>query len=468
MRLDMLKRLHEHAGTEEKAKPRLAIVSTYDDLCGIAGYTRRLVHQLQPHFETEVFDLDQFFMRSTHPNVRKLADRMIKDFCQSLRNFDFVNIQLEHGTFGSRHRDVHRRISWIAKAAPALSITFHTILPQEGFDVQSVIENLARLRLKTALFIVGNHFIHKSVTNKLYGMLRRQQKRKPVSIIVHTRRDMRLMRYVNKFSRVFDHPLAFWDSQLATELRDTMSREKLHVISHLDKDTKLIGVFGFISEYKGFDTVVSALHLLPKEYHLVFFGGLHPNEIKKGVAIHPYIDKLLKGAKVGSLVFDDIGERSVTLNVDASMSHLMLEHPKDLSKRIHFLGPQSDEEFAKAFTVCDVVVLPYLEIGQSSSGVLSSALEMGARIIAARNHAFIQFTRYHPNSIELFEVGNHVELAERILAPDQFPHATRPLRYNVETNAATYVAANSPDECLTAAKPARLAEWTQKLTTIPK
>jgi hypothetical protein len=39
-------------------RPRVAIVSTYDELCGIAGYTRALEKQLRPLMEIEVFDLD--------------------------------------------------------------------------------------------------------------------------------------------------------------------------------------------------------------------------------------------------------------------------------------------------------------------------------------------------------------------------------------------------------------------------
>jgi len=44
----------------------------------------------------------------------------------------------------------------------------------------------------------------------------------------------------------------------------------------------------------------------------------------------------------------------------------LIEHPKDLSDRIHFLGPQSDVDFLAGMAICDAVVFPYLEVGQSS------------------------------------------------------------------------------------------------------
>ncbi len=58
---------------------KLAIVSTYDEMCGIAAYTRKLVPQLEDNFDITVFDLDQLFMRAQSHDVRMQADQQIKD-----------------------------------------------------------------------------------------------------------------------------------------------------------------------------------------------------------------------------------------------------------------------------------------------------------------------------------------------------------------------------------------------------
>lgn len=81
-------------------RPRLAIVSTYDELCGIAGYTRALEQQLRGGMDVQVFDLDQYLLRSNNPRVQALGDKHIKEIAKELNNFDSVNIQLEHGTLG--------------------------------------------------------------------------------------------------------------------------------------------------------------------------------------------------------------------------------------------------------------------------------------------------------------------------------------------------------------------------------
>ncbi len=119
-----------------------------------------------------------------------------------------------------------------------------------------------------------------------------------------------------------------------------------------------------------------------------------------------------------------------------------MTHPNDLGSRIHFLGAQTDEDFMRGMAMCDAVVLPYREVGQSSSGPMSMALDMGARIIAARNHAFLQFARYHPNSIEMFEIGNFLELAEKLASDSAVDISARPRKYNTVTNRDVYVCAN--------------------------
>ena len=212
--------------------------------------------------------------------------------------------------------------------------------------------------------------------------------------------------------------------------------------------SKLIGVFGFLGRYKGFDTVVRALHHLPEEYHLLIFGGVHPNEIRRHQPIDPVVSSLFDAGYIDTSVVErtrtspGASAPAISVAVDGSMRDLLVEHPKDLSSRIHFLGAQSDADFVSGMVVCDAVVFPYLEVGQSSSGPISQSLELGCRVIASRTHTFLQFARYHPDTIEFFDIGNHLELAGRMLARPQFDTRERPLAFNVETNKATYLTAN--------------------------
>jgi len=232
------------------------------------------------------------------------------------------------------------------------------------------------------------------------------------------------------------------------DIRRVASRKRFPVLDDVPAAGRLIGVFGFLGRYKGFDTVVRALHHLPKDHHLLIFGGVHPNEIKPHQPIDPVVSSLFDAGYVDTSVAERIlsnGEGTapaVSVAVDNSMRDLLIEHPKDLSDRIHFMGAQSDIDFLAGMAICDAVVFPYLEVGQSSSGPISQALELGCRVIASRTHTFIQLSRYHHNLIEFFDIGNHLELAGRVRARPQFERREHLPAFNVETNKAVYLAAN--------------------------
>jgi glycosyltransferase involved in cell wall biosynthesis len=188
------------------------------------------------------------------------------------------------------------------------------------------------------------------------------------------------------------------------------------------------------------------LHHLSKDHHLLIFGGIHPNEIPPHQRIHPHLASLLETAYVDATLYGQLhGGTSSGLNLDIErhFAELFGAHPRDLSNRVHFMGALEDGDFLAGMAICDVVVFPYLEVGQSASGPISQAVELGCRVIASRTHTFLEFASYHPNTIEFFDIGNHLELAKRITARRQYAARREPPRYNVETNKAVYLAANT-------------------------
>ncbi len=430
------------------SRPRLALVSTYNELCGIAAYTRSLEKQLADGFEVTVFDLNQYLLRSNHRRVRKFGDRHIQEICREIRDFDSINLQLEHGTLGISAHDIYRRFNWLLRAAPRISVTFHTMFQPEAFDFNGYLRALVRCNFAKAAALRSSYLRTHLLSAGIAGRLRRAQRFKPVSVIVHTRRDLAQMKFVHGLRDIYDHPLSFLGNQDASDIRRCASRNRFTILDQVPKTGRLIGVFGFLGRYKGFDTVIRALHHLPADYHLLIFGGVHPNEIRPHQSIDPVVSSLFDAGYVDtsiaerSRVVSGAGAPAVSVAVDGSMRDLLVEHPKDLSQRIHFLGATGDSDFLAGMAICDTVVFPYLEVGQSSSGPISQALELGCRVIASRTHTFLQLDRYHRNAIEFFDIGNHLELAARILARPQFDASQRLLSFNVETNRATYLAAN--------------------------
>lgn len=435
-----------NAGT----KPKLAIVSTYDELCGIAGYSRALAGYLAEDFEIEVFDLDQFLMRSASRTTVQRADAQVRDICDRLGEFDAVNIQLEYGTLGYAERDILRRFKMLVEAAPHLSVTFHTILPSEPFPGERIRRHLTRAKVWKAYATLRDHRQAKSFRSAIYATLREAQKSKPVHVIVHTARDARAMTHFNGFEHVHHHPLAFLTEAEVDRLQNAGARANYPSLVRLPDGAKIIGLFGFVSEYKGIHTALKAMNLLPDSYHLAIFGGLHPGEIRppergEPAQVHPYVERLLGESHVDETLADALGTARLSIDLAQGGGRGRIASPRDLRDRVHFMGVQSDDALAAAMGAVDVVALPYFEVGQASSGPMSIAAEMGAPIVASRTQAFMQFDKYNPGRASFFDVGNHLELAQRIRDAVEAPVAPGPLTYTTETNRRIYVAANRPD-----------------------
>ena len=424
-------------------RPRIAIVSTYDELCGIAGYTRALEQQLAPYADITVFDLDQYLLRSPHQRIQRLADEHIKEIAARLHRFDSVNIQLEHGTLGRTNRQIARRFQHLALAAPSLSVTFHTVLLGGPLPWDTLLRLLLTANLAGAGRVLGDARRGRILARGIQGTLRRLQRTKPVSVIVHTKRDMRMMHDLFGLEQVLHHPLSFIPRAEAQALRARVRRTDFPPLARLPAGGKLIGTFGFLSAYKGFDTAIQALRFLPEDHHLLIFGGLHPQGIKREEAIDPYVQKLLRLARIGQSPLDHLRESGVKLTAGgAELAALLADHPRSLQDRVHFMGALPDEQFHAAMALCDAAVFPYLEVGQASSGPIAIALEMGTRIIASRTAAFRAFAKYHPDMLEFFDIGNFAELATRILCPALRPAGVPVLRYDTQSNARLYLEAS--------------------------
>lgn len=427
--------------------PRIAIVSTYDDLCGIAGYTRALVRQLSPMMDVQVFDLDQFLLRSPHPRIQKLGDAHIKDIARQLPDFDFVNIQLEYGTLGLTTRQILKRSRALMRAARAITVTFHTMLGVEPMDWERAARELRRLRPDLALQALLDSRRATLLAYRFYGMMREMQRRKPVRAIAHTGRDARLLRDLHGIREVAHHPLAFVGAAEAASIRRQARREDFPLLRQVPPNARLIGTFGFLSPYKGFETAIRALRLLPDDHHLLIFGGVHPQSIARHVPLDSYIGRLLHEGRIGQSALDALsgeGDGRRSLAIDGSATSLLADHPQQLTDRIHFMGVLDDAGFCSAMALCDAVVIPYLEVGQTSSGPISMALDMGCRVIASRTRAFLQLARYHPDEIEFFDIGNFAELAQRLAAEAPASRPPRRMRFDAATNAELYLRMHRP------------------------
>lgn len=406
---------------------RLAIISSYHELCGNATYTEVLKNEFAKYCEVEVLPLKTDILSSSNRKVAALANRHIEDICKELKHYDYVNIQFEAGLYGNVRTDIIRRVEKIIDASPNLIFTMHRIDIGDSLLDKGYIKRMVGGKLVQGLKMYRQNTYMAKIYSTLISYLKAQSNKKNVNIMVHTKREKKNVEQLFGFKNVFDFPITFMNEEMRLRTRKPKERKDFLNKYGLKEDDKIIGLFGFISEYKGHETAIKALKFLPENYKIMIFGSQHPMSIMNNMKIDPYIDKLINLIEVNS--YDIANENMKTKSLP--------DPKKSFDKRVYFAGCLNDEQFITALYCCDYAVLPYLETNQSGSGIASLVLESKIKSLYSNNKAFFELQKYYPNAFETFDIGNYSELAYKIMnyKDDYSLNIENSLKkYNLENN----------------------------------
>lgn len=414
---------------------RLAIVCSYNESCGNASYAHVLRNKFSEYVQCDVIPLDLFLLQKSSPAFQSAGDRHIAEIAARLAAYDYVNIQFEAGLYGAKDSDVLRRLKMLLDGCRSVVVTMHRINPPTFY--------LPRVLWQFGETFVAGHpivatramlteILYARPAAKLYSRIieacRQRSRSANVSILVHTKRERRIVKEIYRFDKVVDFPITFLTEDQRRDVLENTDVEAFRQRHGVAPGTKVVGAFGFISSYKGYETLIHALKELPEDHHLYLFGGQHPASVAENVPLDPYIESLLKLIREkNDEVVGDARRRLMPLgrgniapagagpetaeSVQEAISRLL---SYDLLKRVHFVGELSDPHFIEALRGCDAVVLPYLEVGQSMSGVIALAIECGANLYCARNRSFAEVMKYYGEVFVSFDIGNYVELAQKI------------------------------------------------------
>ncbi len=402
---------------------RCLIVSSYQTPCGIAQFVEHLVPVLEKHGEIslEVAALPVDIFRSTTSSAKRMARQRMREIIAQARAADVVNIQYEPGLFGVSPWSILRRVLAIVHAAKKVILTFHTFPNARGYKPSL---NMSSNRKWLADYAI--RFLHRVLLAYI-----RAKPSKYICFVQTGRERKRLILQGVEAGRVVDHPLAFVDRQNKERLENYPSREALLNRFNFQENDTLIGVFGFLSEYKGIDVAINAIRLLPNDHKLLIFGRTHPEVIQGYTERIGYIEALT------SLIDRQKIQSSIGLRKRKLIDANMLE-------RVIFAGAPNNEELIDYMHGCDAVVLPYIEVGQTSSGPASVALDLEKPLYLTNTHCFNELAKYAVECLTQFDIGNHVQLAQQIkyrLASRKHAVEARAAysqRYNVENLASLY------------------------------
>jgi len=395
----------------------MAIVSSYSESCGNAAFTR-ILHDSIEHYredmQVEVVELDLKLLQSINRQVRAKGDEHIRDICDRLKQYDLVNIQMEAGLYGTLPRDIVGRFKQLVSANKNTSVTLHSprLISSAQSGARSAIKKLLRFDIKGGLKdFIGDKYaqIHLNINKKIITAAIK----KNALLIVHTLRSQKQIKDFFSYDNIVVHPLKMVPVDY---VKDDATFDRIVRQANFAEGDRLVGMFGYISAYKGHVDAMKAIEQLPENYKLLIFGRQHPQTLKSNGKTDEYLDLLVKLVKKSPL----------------------------LKNRVYFMGELNDTHFLDVVSRVDVAWLPYYENGQDGSGIASICLDLCPRVLCSTSFAFDElFKLVSYNNVMRFDIGNTLEMAlktEMFLREEKSdgPFCDETI-YSLESQAVAYV-----------------------------
>ncbi len=434
---------------------KLLIISTYHSLNGISSYVNGLRDGLAGDFDIDVVHLDHNILRSQTPAAVRAGNEIVKKIVTDAQKYDFVNLHWRGELFGNRIKDQLQRLDLFAQGIDRLVLTMHDPLPNShritprGLVVTAY-DHGARALVRLLIDPNRGH------VKRFVRTLKLGAKDRGLTVVAPNKRERRQYERVLELPRVYDHPPCFVRTSWLETLNDEAKKKRQKMLASMGSDAIILGVFGLIKNYKGIDTAIRALRFLPDNYHLCIFGGIDPMDIRERKHIDDVLNNLIAETNREGAFFAYLSAYAQKMLAKsksarpllkvASPDGVRLELPippevapaEGLSSRVHFVDTHGDQDFCAAVAAVDVCLFPYIEANKSYSGTAHHAVELNKKTITSNNRCFGELSKYFPGKIQTFDIGNYIQLAQRIeqILPDQDVDA--PFTYEKESEAAQY------------------------------
>lgn len=369
---------------------KIAMVSCYGEGEANSKYTKALETEfIALGHKVEILRLPFDVFGSTAKCAKEQADRLIAEYAERLREFDFVNIHYEFGLYGRKTTDVLNRVLALINGCEdnRFSVVFH---------------NFSENKVMSALSLKIRRIIGKKTD--IAQTLFKAVAKKNGTAIVHIYRHRRFISACCPNLKTVVMPLRYQRNEDIETERTLFSKAAFMAENgiRLPESAKIVGIIGTLHLNRDYDTVIKALKHLPDNYHLFIFGGMHKLVFSKNPFGLPYI----KAAQE-------------------------LVEKFNLADRVHFMGFQeTTKDFLDSCRFSDYIVMPYIENNESASASAYTALENCKNVFCTRNSCFSELSNFFSahgleNGFFQYDMGNYLELAEKIKS---LPHERRVLK----------------------------------------
>jgi len=313
---------------------KIVHVSSFGQKCGVGTYANYLLAAYKNVF----YDSENIAI-----SLNSDEAKIIPSFSHRLKHYqniklmqcDVLHAQHEFGIWG--------------KNALESIINFYLFIRRAKKTSKSVIVTVHTIpRSSKSRFLFVNWF--KNITTSHFFILFFRAVCNGDNIKIHVMSKY-AMRYFKFSCKIDAEKLLFYIHPFPKFNTNIVKSKQEH---HNDKDF-IIGIFGFVSKYKGYSVLLSAMKYLPESYKILLLGGSHPES---------------KG--------------------NSTLSEIALSKVNQYPDRITTTFIPDDAEIHQYMEKCDVIVAPYLPVNLSSSGAITHAISSGIPVIASNINAFIE------------------------------------------------------------------------------
>lgn len=383
---------------------KLGVVSSFDIMCGNATYARAIVNGISKFYDVVPIEIPVSLQK-------KHNSKTIKKVFDKLELLDAANLQLELSLFGPTPKSATVLIKKLISSNKIKSITMHRVEEETPSIIKTLYQSYKTNGFKNLFNNILMSYVQKNIY-KSYKEIITTAYEKNVVFIVHTKREkMRIIRIHSK-ARVVVHPI-LWPEDIKT-------KKNIKLDDRFNNNNKVIGVFGFISHYKNFLQVVRVAK--NENYNLVMAGSTHPTNQSYG--------KLNDKNNAALLVSNE------------------LYNGDNRYKSYYICTAPDDDIFLALIENVDLVVIPYLETGQSGSGIASLAIQYGKKVIFSDTALVAELSCFLNKKPLLFDVNSDASMASAIKDALQFQneHEIKFEGYSFSTNIKTYINSLSTNE----------------------
>ncbi len=321
---------------------KILFLSTHKVTCGIADYNSSMMEAASLRHDC---DIEAF------PQKASLSERDIQMIAARAIGYDAVIIQHEWSFIEQNLSKHYDRLRYLLKCLRKNSVTTGIIMHSDFVPLPP------RRNVK--------HWVDLA---RRFPLIREINKYKKLKLFVHGRRSVNNMLEqgikLGKIERIV-HP----------------HREQSSGYSERrNSDDVTLAIFGFVSDYKGYETALYAMRLLPDNYRLVIAGSQHP------LAMHDLTyENILGFIRTGIWLQDN--------HLPKIFKRFTTKKESDaFSQRIVITGYLSHNAIFQELAKADIVIAPYFgRNAPAGSGAVQWAISSGKPTIVSAVHTFEEY-----------------------------------------------------------------------------